>query len=103
VFPVRYDLDIRFEAFRAVTMKNLVFWVVALSRSCVNRRFGSLQPPSHADSPLADSSTLKMEAICSSEKSVNARSTQRNIPEDDMLRIGCLYNIWGQKNHTLKG
>jgi hypothetical protein len=39
----------------------------------------------HAGSPLADSSTLKMEAIRSSETSVNARSTQRHISEDDIL------------------
>jgi hypothetical protein len=31
---------VRFEAFTAVTMKNIVFWDVALCRSCVNRRFG---------------------------------------------------------------
>jgi hypothetical protein len=31
---------VRFEAFTAVTMKNVVFWDVALCRSCVNRRFG---------------------------------------------------------------
>jgi hypothetical protein len=37
-------------------------------------------------SPLADFSTLKMEAIRSSEMSVNARSTQRHIPEDDILQ-----------------
>jgi hypothetical protein len=27
---------VRFEAFTAVTMKNVVFWDVALCRSCVN-------------------------------------------------------------------
>jgi hypothetical protein len=43
------------------------------------------QPPAHAGSPLADFSTLKMVAIRSSETSVNARSTQRHIPEDDIL------------------
>jgi hypothetical protein len=43
------------------------------------------QPPAHAGSPLADSSTLKMEAIRSSETSVNARSTQPHIPEDYIL------------------
>jgi hypothetical protein len=53
-------------------MKNVVFWDVA-------------QPPAHAGSPLADISTLKMEAIRSSETSVNTRSTQRHIPEDDIL------------------
>jgi hypothetical protein len=46
-----------------------------------------LQPPAHSVSPLADFSTLKMEAICSSETSVNARCTQRQIPEDDILQF----------------
>jgi hypothetical protein len=46
----------------------------------------SLQPPSHAGSPLADFSTLKMEAIRSSEISVDARYTQRHIPEDNILQ-----------------
>jgi hypothetical protein len=32
-------LFVRYEAFTAVTMKNVVFWDVALCRSCVNRRF----------------------------------------------------------------
>jgi hypothetical protein len=54
-------------------LKNVTFWDVAL------------QPPAHAGSQLADSSTLKMEAIRSFETSVNARSTQRHIPEDDSL------------------
>jgi hypothetical protein len=45
----------------------------------------SLQPPAHAGSPLADFSTLKMEAICYSETSANITSTQRHIPEDDIL------------------
>jgi hypothetical protein len=31
---------VRFEAFTAVAMKNVVFWDVELCRSCVNRRFG---------------------------------------------------------------
>jgi hypothetical protein len=33
-------LFVRFEVFTAVTMKNAVFWGVALCRSRVNRRFG---------------------------------------------------------------
>jgi hypothetical protein len=45
---------VRFEVFTAVTMKNAVFW----------------QPPAHAGSSFADFSTLKMEAIRSSETSV---------------------------------
>jgi hypothetical protein len=31
---------VRFEVFTAMTVKNVVFWDVALCRSCVNRRFG---------------------------------------------------------------
>jgi hypothetical protein len=38
-------------------------------------------------SPIAEEvSTLKMEAIRSSEMSVNARSIQCHIPEDDLLQ-----------------
>jgi hypothetical protein len=82
-------------------MKNAVFWDVALCRSCVNRCFGGTgvnkwlqtEPPvdsvcSHllnAGSSLADFSTFKVEAICSSETSVHTRSTQRHIPEDSIL------------------
>jgi hypothetical protein len=52
---------VRFEVFTAVTMKNAVFWDVALCRSCVNR-------PAHAGSSLANLfSTLKMEVIRYSE------------------------------------
>jgi hypothetical protein len=92
--------SVGFEAFTAVTMKNVVFWDVATSRYCVNWPFGGtyrlhlqgrkicrLQPLAHAGSSLADFSTLKMEAIRSSETSVHTRSTRRHIPEDDILRI----------------
>jgi hypothetical protein len=42
--------------------------------------------PAHAGSSLADFSTLKMEAICSSETSVHfIGSTQLHIPEDGIL------------------
>jgi hypothetical protein len=44
-----------------------------------------LQLPAHASSSLADFSTLKMEAIRSSETSVHIRSTRRHIPEDGIL------------------
>jgi hypothetical protein len=69
---------LRFEVFTAVTMKNAVFWDVAPCRSFVNRRFGGtwLQPPAHAGSSLTDFSTLKMEAIYSSETSVHTWSIQ---------------------------
>jgi hypothetical protein len=46
-----------------------------------------VQIPADAGSPLADFSTLKMEAIRSSETSVNPESTQRHIPQDDILQI----------------
>jgi hypothetical protein len=39
----------------------------------------------HTCTPLADYSTLKMEAILSSETSVYPSSTQRHIPEDNIL------------------
>jgi hypothetical protein len=89
-------------------MKNVVVWDVAPCRSCVNRRFGGtyrlhlqgrkirergtsvnrcLQPPAHAGSSLADFSTLKMEAIHSSETSVHTRSARRHIPEDGILQV----------------
>jgi hypothetical protein len=89
-------IAVRFEAFTAVTMKNVVFWDVALCRSCVNRRFGGkhrlhLQgrrirgrgtsvscQPAHAGFPPEDSSTLKMEAILFSETSVNAHPRRRH-------------------------
>jgi hypothetical protein len=35
-----YESYVRFEVFTAVTMKNVVFWDVALCRYWVNRRFG---------------------------------------------------------------
>jgi hypothetical protein len=41
--------------------------------------------------PLSDFSTLKMEAIRSSETSVDARSTQHHIPEDDILQYKKLF------------
>jgi hypothetical protein len=35
-----FNMNVRFEVFTAVSMKNAVFWDVAPCRSCVNRRFG---------------------------------------------------------------
>jgi hypothetical protein len=35
-------LDVRFEVFTAVTMKNGVFWVVTPCGPCKNRRFGEI-------------------------------------------------------------
>jgi hypothetical protein len=71
--------NVRFEVFTAVTMKNAVFWDVPPCRSCV--------APDHAGSSLADFSILKMDAIRSSETSVDTTSTRRHIPEDDIFKI----------------
>jgi hypothetical protein len=43
------------------------------------------EPPTHVGSSLADFSTLKMEAIRSSEWSIHIRPTRRHIPEDGIL------------------
>jgi hypothetical protein len=51
--------DVRFEVFTAVTMKNVVFWDVALCRSRGSRRFGGTHGL--------------------------PGSTQHHIPEDDIL------------------
>jgi hypothetical protein len=36
------NLEVRFDVFTAVTMKNAVFWDAAPCRYCVNRRFGGM-------------------------------------------------------------
>jgi hypothetical protein len=72
--------------------------------------FPSLQPPDHPCSSPADSSTLKMEVIRSSETSVHTRCTQRHSPEDGILHshrcenlksytgITCsLFTLWSGK------
>jgi hypothetical protein len=49
---------VRFEVFTAVTMKNVVFWVVTPSGSCKNRRYGGTYRPHHqgAKNPRARNS-----------------------------------------------
>jgi hypothetical protein len=79
-----------------MTMKNTVFWNAAPCRSCVNRRFGGtyLLHIRSRRNPLLTlihrswiSSTPNMEAIRSSETSVNKIPTRRHIPEDGILHI----------------
>jgi hypothetical protein len=54
-----------------------------------------LQPHAHAGSSLADFSTLKMEAIHSSETSVYTKSTWRHILEDGIPEDSTsLYSIY---------
>jgi hypothetical protein len=95
------NIRVRFVVFTAVTMKNAVFWDVAPCRSRVNRRFGGtyrlhlqgIRNPramNQVEQVLVDSwisYTLKMEAIHSSETSVNKISTRRHIPEDGILQV----------------
>jgi hypothetical protein len=52
-----------------------------------------LQPPAHADSSLANFSTLKMEAIRSSETSAHTRTTRRHSPEAGILHSHCRGNL----------
>jgi hypothetical protein len=58
----------------------------------------SLQPPAHAGSSLADFSTLKIEALRSSETSVHTRSTRRHIPEDGILQAFFPFSVEGVEN-----
>jgi hypothetical protein len=79
-------------------MKNAVFWDVAQCRSCVNRCFGGTsQPTGHAGFSLADFSTLKMEAIRSSEMSVHTRYTRRHITGDGILHSHLRGNLKSYK------
>jgi hypothetical protein len=89
-----------------LTLKNVILWDVTPCRSYVDRSFRGtcrlhlqgrkiserghslsrwLQLSAQAVSSLADFSTMKMEAICSSETSVHTRSIRRHIPEDGVL------------------
>jgi hypothetical protein len=101
-----------FEVFTAVVMKSTIFWdITRCSLLNANRRFRGTyclhlqcRRISHARnhresrwqaelslSP-AYSSTLKMEAICSSEKSVDIQGTAwRYIPEDGTVQLVHLF------------
>jgi hypothetical protein len=90
-----------FEVFTAVVMKSIIFWdVTPCSPLSCDRRFEgtyrlhlqgrrnnfSLPPAYLLVRAEIISSTLKMEAICSSETSVaTQQTTRRHIPEDDTL------------------
>jgi hypothetical protein len=98
----KFRIYVRSEVFTAVTMKNSVLWDVEPCRPCVNRRFRGTYHLHFQGRKIrlrgtsvsrwlqhADFSTLKMEAIRSTDTSVHTRSTRCHIPED-----GILQNIW---------
>jgi hypothetical protein len=83
-------IELNFEVFTVVVLKSIIFWVMApCSPLSSNRRFGGTYRHLFARwfaEPI--SSTLKMEAISSSETSVETqRTARRHIPEDDTLQI----------------
>jgi hypothetical protein len=57
-----------------------------------------MQPPAHSGFSLADFSTLRMEAISSSETAVHTRSTWHHIPEDGILHSHRCENLKSYKN-----
>jgi hypothetical protein len=73
-------------------MKNAVFWAVApcsfvWTDVSEDHIASSLQLLAHAGSLLADSSTLKMEAIRSSKTLVYTKLTPHHIPEKGILQL----------------
>jgi hypothetical protein len=79
---------VRFEVFKAVTMKNGVFWDVTPCGSYKNLVFlynvcRLLVTDNVPSTPILV--TLKIETLTCSETSVLTRATQRNIPKDDIL------------------
>jgi hypothetical protein len=78
-----------FEVFTAVVMKSIIFWdITSCSPLSFNRRFGGKYrlPLRWCVEPI--SSIPKMEAVCSSETSVETqRTARRHIPEDDTLPL----------------
>jgi hypothetical protein len=91
-------IDVRFEVFTAVTMKNGVFWVVTPTyaakkyqvflRSVRRLLVAACVVPS---SPIFV--TLMKEAPGSYETSVLTRATRRNNPEDTILHVYRCFNF----------
>jgi hypothetical protein len=84
-------MNVRFEVFTAVTMKNAVFWDVTPCGSCKNRRFGGtyhiimttrIGELETTLAVISNRSMLMMEAIRSSETLVLTRGTRHNNPEN---------------------
>jgi hypothetical protein len=91
ILGINNNYFVGFEIFTAVVMKSIIFWdMTPCSLLSCNRRFGgTYRLHSACLLVLAEiiSSTLKMEAIPSSETSVvTQQTTRRHIPEDDTLQ-----------------
>jgi hypothetical protein len=94
----RLGTYVRFEVFKAVTLKNAVFWDVTPYGSWKNRCFGksmasiiSVERISQLKTLAVTSTeilvTLMMEAIRISETLGVTRTTRRNIPGDSILHV----------------
>jgi hypothetical protein len=93
-------------------MQRTVFWdIMPCSLLKVNQRFGgiyrlqvaSLPPAFTPVSCLAYFSTLKIQAICSSEMSVDFQwTTQHYIPEDSTVYNHCCENLESISKFNLK-
>jgi hypothetical protein len=99
---VYFFYDVISEVLTEVVMKGTIFWDITLhSPLKVKRSFGGtyrlhlqvcLPPAFTLVYCSAYSSTLKMEAICSSETSVDfQRTTRRCVPEDSNLLLSYLF------------
>jgi hypothetical protein len=106
VAPCRYCVNRRFEGTYRLHLQGIRIPQARNQREqvaadWVTSRKLSLQPPAHAGSSLADFFTLKMEAIRSSETSVNTISTRRHIPEDGILNSHRRENLKSKIRRTL--
>jgi hypothetical protein len=75
-------MGVRFEVFVAVTVKNAVFWDVALCRYCVNQRFGWTYRLHLQGRKICERGTN----LSRSETSVHTRYTRCHIQEDSMVQ-----------------
>jgi hypothetical protein len=84
---IKKNCFVKFEVFTAVTMKNVVFWDVALCSSCVNRRFGATYRLHRQIRKIPERGTNVNR--CSGSHKI----TRRHIPEDGILQIIVLFAI----------